>query len=208
LVLSCIYGCLRFLVGVLVLKLYSSDREVEVLVLRHELSVLRRSVKKPKLKPADRMILAALARWLPQRAWGGLSVRPETVLGWHRALVRRKWAAFGRRRGPGRPRLDDECRQLILRLAKENPLCFGVTEHPNQEWVSQQVRNLTWELQEQGSPARFVICDNDKKFSIRLRGRAGRRGCDGDPYTSTGSEGQRPCRALGGKRPSRVLGFG
>jgi len=100
-----------------VLKLYSSDREVELLVLRHELSVLRRTVK----KPADRMILAALARRLPRRAWGGLLVRPETVLGWHRALVRRKWAAFGRRRGPGRPRLDDECRQLILRLAKENP---------------------------------------------------------------------------------------
>ena len=43
------------------------------------------------------------------------------MLGWHRSLVRRKWAAFGRRRGPGRPRIDGECRQLILRLATENP---------------------------------------------------------------------------------------
>jgi putative transposase len=43
-------------------------------------------------------------------------------------------------------------------------LWFGVTENPNQEWVSQQARNLTWELQEQGSQATYLICDNDKKF--------------------------------------------
>ncbi len=67
------------------------------------------------------MILSALVRRLPRRAWGGLLVRPETVLGWHRALVRRKWAAFGRRRDPGRPRIGGECRQLILRLARESP---------------------------------------------------------------------------------------
>jgi hypothetical protein len=48
-------------------------------------------------------------------------VQPETVLGWHRELVRRKWAAFGRRRGPGRPGLDAEVQKLILRMAKENP---------------------------------------------------------------------------------------
>jgi hypothetical protein len=109
-------------VGLLVLKLDGcGDSEVELLLLRHELSVLRRTVKKPKLKPADRIILAALTTRLPRRAWGALLVRPETVLSWHRALVRRKWAAFGRRRGPGRPRIDDECRQLVLRLAGENP---------------------------------------------------------------------------------------
>jgi len=122
LVLTCVYGCLRFVVGLLVLRLDGDrDREVELLLLRHELSVLRRTVKKPRLNSADRMIVAALARRLPRRALGGLLVRPETVLGWHRALVRRKWAAFGRRRGPGRPRIDGECRQLILRLARENP---------------------------------------------------------------------------------------
>ena len=121
-VLTCVYGCLRFVIGLVVLRLDGDrDREVELLLLRHELSVLRRTAKKPRLNPVDRMILAALARRLPRRAWGGLLVRPETVLGWHRALVRRKWAAFGRRRGPGRPRIDEECRQLILRLARENP---------------------------------------------------------------------------------------
>ena len=121
-VLTCIYGCLRFVVGLVVLRLDGDrDRDVELLLLRRELSVLRRTVKKPRLNSADRMILAALARRLPRRALGGLLVRPETVLGWHRALVRRKWAAFGRRRGPGRPRIGGECRQLVLRLARENP---------------------------------------------------------------------------------------
>ncbi len=110
------------MVGLLVRRLESdSDREVELLLLRHELTVLRRSIRKTKLDRADRMILAALAMRLRPRARSGLLVRPETVLGWHRALVRRKWAAFARRRGPGRPRIDEECRQLVLRLAKENP---------------------------------------------------------------------------------------
>jgi putative transposase len=48
--------------------------------------------------------------------------------------------------------------------ATRRVLCFAVTAHPNQEWVSQQARNLTWELQEQGSLAKFLICDNDQKF--------------------------------------------
>ncbi len=51
-----------------------------------------------------------------------LLVQPATILGWHRALVRRRWAAFGRSRGPGRPQLPAECQELVLRLAKENPL--------------------------------------------------------------------------------------
>ena len=51
-----------------------------------------------------------------------------------------------------------------MELATRRILWFGVTENPNQEWVSQQARSLTWELQERGSPAKFVICDNDKKF--------------------------------------------
>jgi hypothetical protein len=98
------------------------DREVELLLLRRELSILRRTVKKPRLNPVDRMILAALARRLPRRAWGGLLVRPETLLGWHRALVRRKWAAFGRRRGPGRPRIDGVLAAHLLTGMGESPL--------------------------------------------------------------------------------------
>ena len=66
------------------------------------------------------MILAALGRQLPATAL--LLVRPATILGWHRALVRRRWSAFGRHRGPGRLPLPAECRELVLRLARENPL--------------------------------------------------------------------------------------
>jgi hypothetical protein len=67
------------------------------------------------------MLLAALSRILPRAAWHGSPVRPETLLRWHRELARRTWAAFGRRRGPGRPPLAPEVRALIVRLASENP---------------------------------------------------------------------------------------
>ena len=53
---------------------------------------------------------------------------------------------------------------FFMELATRRILCFGVTEHPNQEWVSEQARTLTWELQERGSQAKFLICDHDKKF--------------------------------------------
>ena len=58
---------------------------------------------------------------LPQLAWAALLVQPETVLGWHRALVRGKWAAYLRRPRRGGPPTSTECRQLIVRMAKENP---------------------------------------------------------------------------------------
>ncbi len=66
------------------------------------------------------MLLAALSRWVPRTAWGRFPVRPETLLRWHRELIRRRWAAFGQRRKPGRPPLPPELQELILRLAKEN----------------------------------------------------------------------------------------
>jgi hypothetical protein len=95
--------------------------EVEVLVLRHEHRVLRRQRKCPRRCPVDRVLLVALSRWLPRAEWARFPVRPETLLRWHRDLVRRKWAVFGRRRGPGRPPLAPELEGLILRLARENP---------------------------------------------------------------------------------------
>jgi putative transposase len=79
--------------------------EAELLLLRHELRVLRRQVKRPELRLSDRAIMAAFHRLVPRQALGGL-VQPETILGWHRDLVRKKWSTFGRRRGVGRPRLD------------------------------------------------------------------------------------------------------
>jgi len=112
---------LRLLIDLLIIRgRQAADRDLELLVLRHELLVLRRTARRPQWRTADRMILAALGRQLPASAL--LLVQPATILGWHRALVRRRWAAFGRRRGPGRPSLPAECQELVLRLARENPL--------------------------------------------------------------------------------------
>src|SRR5262249_23219113 len=98
----------------------AAARDLELLVLRQELLVLRRTARRPRWRTADRMILAALGRQLPASAL--LLVRPATILGWHRALVRRRWAAFGRRRAPGQPLLPAECQEVVLRLARETPL--------------------------------------------------------------------------------------
>jgi putative transposase len=62
---------------------------VELLTQRHEGRVLRRQVKRPRWPPGDRLLLAALSRRVPRAAWGRFSVRPETLLRWHRELVRR-----------------------------------------------------------------------------------------------------------------------
>src|SRR3954454_8144372 len=88
--------------------------EVENAVLRHQLSVLRRSVKRPELRRRDRVVLAASSGLLPRERWSAFMVSPQTVLRWQRELVRRKWTY--RRRRVGRPPLDPELRELVLRL--------------------------------------------------------------------------------------------
>ena len=110
----------RAVLGALVRSLRSLDvKNVELLVLRHELEVLRRQVERRKLGAADQARLAAAARHLPRRARCTRLVTPRTLLRWHRALVRRKWRQpFGWR---GRPPLAPEVRELVLGLARENP---------------------------------------------------------------------------------------
>jgi putative transposase len=95
------------------------SKELEILVLRHELAMLRRRARQPKLTRADRALLAALSRSLPRVAWAGFPVKPETVLRWHRQLVARRWTYM--HRAPGRPPLESSLRTLILRLGDENP---------------------------------------------------------------------------------------
>jgi hypothetical protein len=94
-------------------------KEVEILVLRHELQVLRRQVVSPRLQAADRVLLAALSQVLPRVRRRSFLVQPATLLRWHRDLVRHRWTYPGRPRG--RPALAAATRQLVLRLAAENP---------------------------------------------------------------------------------------
>jgi len=94
-------------------------KDLEILVLRHQLAVLRRQLPRPKLEPADRALLAAISRRLPRSSWSCFLVKPETLLRWHRRLVAGAWTYPHRR--PGRPPLDEQVQQLIVRLARENP---------------------------------------------------------------------------------------
>jgi hypothetical protein len=111
----------RFAVAVLsglaLLGRSSASKDAEILVLRQEVAVLRRVNPKPRLDWADRAVLAALSRLLPT----GLRVRrivtPGTLLRWHRRMVTRKWT---QPRSPGRPPLNGELAELIVRLASQN----------------------------------------------------------------------------------------
>ena len=94
-------------------------KDAEILVLRHQLAVLRRQPSRPRFRWSDRALIATLARLVPRERWVAFLVTPETILRWHRTLVRRRWT-FPHRR-PGRPSLPAETVGLIVRLARENP---------------------------------------------------------------------------------------
>jgi putative transposase len=94
-------------------------KDLEIVVLRHQLAVLRRQIPRPKLEPADRALLAAVSRVLPRARRSCFFVQPETLLRWHRRLVAGAWAYPHRQ--TGRPPLDHRIQQLIVRLAAENP---------------------------------------------------------------------------------------
>jgi transposase InsO family protein len=120
LIVSLLYLLFRRALAVAALRLRSREfKELEIVVLRHELAVLRRQVSRPRVDERDRVFLAAASRILSGTSWQSFFVRPETLLGWHRQLVRRRWTYAGRR--PGRPSVSEEIRELVLRLARENP---------------------------------------------------------------------------------------
>ncbi|WAP55064.1 hypothetical protein N6H00_08770 [Streptomyces sp. S465] len=117
----------RLLGCLLLLGRSTAANNVEILVLRHEVAVLRRQVERPRLSWADRAVLSALARRPPPALRRHRLVTPGTLLTWHRRLVRWKWHQTAV--GPGRPPLAEQTVALIQRLARENPT-WGIRQDP------------------------------------------------------------------------------
>src|SRR5689334_21590450 len=117
--LRLLYLIFQHLLGLLpLLGRRSSTKDVELLVLRHEVAVLRRTDPKPRLDWADQAIFAALIRRLPRALRARRLVTPNTILGWHRRLMRRRWTYPHR---AGRPPIDNVVAALVARMARDNP---------------------------------------------------------------------------------------
>jgi hypothetical protein len=115
-----LYLLLRRVVRLIAGSSNDLDRDIELAVLRHQLMVLKRQVGGPRLHPRDRLFMAALGGLLPRTRWSSFLVSPQTLLRWHRDLVKRKWT-FGRISSGGRPPMSEEVRRLVLRMGRENP---------------------------------------------------------------------------------------
>ena len=117
--LRLLYLIFQHLLGLLLLlSRTSSTKDIELLVLRHELAVLRRTNPRPRMDWADRAVFAALVRRLPRALRCHRLVTPNTILRWHRRLVRKKWTYSNR---SGRPPIDAAIAALVVRMAAENP---------------------------------------------------------------------------------------
>jgi putative transposase len=247
-VLSVVYVAVQRVLQLLFLRFRSNpSKDLEIVVLRHQLAVLRRQVRRPAFRAADRVFLSAASRLLPRISWAAFVITPATLLRWHRLLIAKRWTY---RRPSGRPPITADVRRLIVRLARENPrwgyqrivgelkglnvvvsattvkkilrteglgptvrrgpswraflrtqansiiavdfftvdtvwlqrlyVLFvielgsrrvhlaGCTAHPDDAWVTQQARQVSWGLVERKEPVRFLIRDRDRKFTHRF----------------------------------------
>jgi putative transposase len=113
------YRLVRLVIELFVLRCRTDrSKDVEILVLRHQVHVLQRQHVRPRFELDDRAILTALAGAVGRDRWSIFMVKPDTILRWHRRLVANHWTYPHR---PGRPSTSGETRQTILRLARENP---------------------------------------------------------------------------------------
>jgi putative transposase len=117
--ISVCYVAIQRILQLIYLLFRSTEfKELEIVVLRHELDVLRRHVNRPAFRSADRFFFVAASRFLPRVQWSAFLVTPATLIGWHRRLVAKHWTYRSR---TGRPPIRRNVRELILRVARENP---------------------------------------------------------------------------------------
>ena len=118
-ILSLCYVVLRRVLQPAALRFRSSDlKELEIVVLRHELAILRRRIRRPVMTWTDRLFLTAASRLLPRAHWRSFIITPATLLRWRRRFVAKRWT-YARR--VGRPPIPREIRALVVRLARDNP---------------------------------------------------------------------------------------
>ena len=173
----------------------SAAKDAELLILRHEVAVLRRQVTRPRVDWADRAVLAGLTRLLPRPSWRGLFVRAETLLRWHQDLGPTPLKPPASAWPPGSAA---ELRALVLRLAKENPTWGYRRIHG--DLCRQQARNLVISLE--ARLGQFPVSHSGSGCEVhrRLRRRLHHRGDPGAHHAGAGATSQRPRGAVGGHR--------